>query len=89
MSCMSRVIRVGAQHCGKPGRIDLLVDVAQALRAIVDMRALQLRAIEDVGAVDVFGVERRILAHQNHVEFAQLARRSPSPSENHVDGIVA
>src|ERR1700727_2162758 len=56
----------------KPGRIDLLVDVAQPLRPIVDMSALQLRPIEDVGAVNVFGVERRVLAHQDHVVFTQL-----------------
>ena len=34
----------------EPGRVDLLVHVAQALRAVDDQRALLLGALEDVGA---------------------------------------
>src|SRR5674476_500168 len=52
---------------GKPGGVDLLVHVAQALRTIADERPLIARAIQYVGAVDVFGIERRILSHQYDV----------------------
>ncbi len=83
----AHVVHVACDECGcaalgKPRRVDFLIDVPQSLRAIENTGALQLRAIQDVGAVDVFGVEGRILAHQDHVEFAEFrggrfAQREP------------
>ena len=72
----------------EPGRVDLLVHVAQALRAVHDQRARQLGALEDVGRVDVLGVERRILAHQHDVEVAER-HDVGSPRVNQSLGIVA
>ncbi len=74
-------MRVGAQHSRKPGRVHLLVHVPQALRPVADQRALNLGALQDVGAVDVLGIEGRILAHQNHVEFTQFGVLSRAPRE--------
>ena len=67
----------------EPGRVDLLVHVPQALRAVDDQHAGALGALEDVGAVDVLGVEGRILAHQDAVERSErldggLAEREPA-----------
>ncbi len=62
----------GRAALGKPGRVHLLVHVPQALRPVADQRALALRTIQNVRGVDVLGVEGRILAHQNHVEFTQF-----------------
>ena len=55
----------------EPGRVDLLVHVPQPLRAVDDEHTLALGALEDVGAVDVLGVKRRILAHQDAPQGAQ------------------
>ena len=60
---------------GEPGRIHLLVHVAQPLRPVEDEGALFSGAIQYVSAVDVFHVERRILAHQDGIVFAQFGRR--------------
>ena len=67
----------------KPGGVDLLVDVAQTPRPIHHQRPGEFGALQDVGGVDVFGVERRVLAHQDHVECTQrlhrrLAQRVPA-----------
>ncbi len=66
----------------EPGRVHLLVHVAQALRPVHDQRTGSLGAFEDVRRVDVLGVEWRVLAHQDHVEVAEpldlrLAAREP------------
>ncbi len=55
----------------EPGRIDLLVHVAQAIGPVHDQRTLHLGAFEDIGRVDVLGIERRVLAHQDRVEVAE------------------
>ena len=55
----------------EPGGVELLVAVAQALRLVYDQRAFLFCTLKDVGAVDVFGVERRIFTHQDDVEIGQ------------------
>src|SRR4029077_6374249 len=55
----------------EPCRVYLLVHIPQALRPVDDESALFPAALENVRAVDVFGIERRILTHQNAVELAQ------------------
>ncbi|MNP25439.1 hypothetical protein D3C76_1182490 [compost metagenome] len=59
------------RQVGEPGGIQLLVTVAQALRFVNDQRAFLFRALKDIGAVDEFGVERRIFTHQDHVEIGK------------------
>ena len=66
----------------EPGRIDLLVHVPKAPGVVADQGPLPARALQDVGAVDVLGVERRVLAHQDDVVIAEscghaLAAREP------------
>ena len=58
------------------GREQLLVAVAQRLRVVDHQAAVARARLEDVGGVDVLVVERRVLAHQHHVEPAErdLAR---------------
>ena len=56
---------------GEPGRIDLLVHVAQALRAIHDQHAFSLRAFQQIGRVDVLQVEWRVLAHQHGIDIGK------------------
>ncbi|CVB21158.1 Uncharacterised protein [Serratia marcescens] len=55
----------------EPGGEELLVAVAQALRLVDHQRAFDFGALQNVGRVDVFGIERRILAHQDHVQIVQ------------------
>ncbi len=67
---------------GKPGGVELLVGVAQALRLVDDEAAFILGPLQHVGGVDKFGVERGILAHQDHVQAGErlihhLAQRVP------------
>ena len=45
--------------------------VAQALRVVDDLGAGALGEAEDLGVVQVVGVDRRILAHQHHVAGAE------------------
>ena len=45
--------------------------VAQGARAVDDARALALGLLQQVRGVDVFGVKRRVLAHQNGVKRRQ------------------
>jgi len=71
----------GGTALGKPGGIDLLVHVPEAPRIVHHQSALQLGPIEDVGAVDVFDIEWRVLAHQNNVEFAEFSRGARAASE--------
>ena len=52
----------------EPCGVELLVTVAQALRFVDDQRSFLFRALKDIGAVDVFGVERRVFTHQNDIE---------------------
>ena len=63
----SRLTSVGGQHCGNSQRGQLLVQVAQALRVVDHQRAGALRQAQDLGVVEVVGVDRRVLAHQHHV----------------------
>ena len=58
----------GRRELGKPGDRHLLVPVADRARAVEYARALRLRKLEKIGAVDILHVERRILAHQHGVE---------------------
>ena len=53
------------------GGKELLVAVSEALRPVHDERAFLLGPLEQVGGVDVFEVERGVLAHQDDVELAQ------------------
>ncbi len=53
---------------GKPGGVELLVGVAQALGLVDDEATLVLGPLQHVGGVDKFGVEGGILAHQDHVQ---------------------
>ena len=46
-------------------RRQLLVEVAQALRVVDHQRTLRLGQAEDLGVVQVIGVDRRVLAHQH------------------------
>ena len=57
----------------EPGRVHLFVHVAQALWPVDHQRALELGPLEDVGGVDELHVEGRILAHEDHIHFAQRA----------------
>ncbi len=62
----------------KPGRVDLLVHVAQALGTVDDEDPGGFSALEDIGAVDVLGVEGRVLAHQEALQGTQgLDHRLP------------
>jgi len=51
----------------EPSRVHLLVHVPEALRVVADQRALQASPLEDISAVDVLGVEGRVLAHEDDV----------------------
>ncbi|CAH0243554.1 hypothetical protein SRABI106_02456 [Rahnella aquatilis] len=55
----------------EPRGEQLLVTVAQALRFIDDQRAFFFGTFEDVSGINEFGIERRILTHQDHVQFLQ------------------
>ena len=55
-----------------PGRVGLFVHVAQCLRMIDDQRACRACPVEDVGGVHVLHIERRVLAHQDDVEIAEV-----------------
>ncbi|MOA13044.1 hypothetical protein D3C78_1330740 [compost metagenome] len=55
----------------EPGGEQLFVAVTQALRLVDHQRALDLCALENIGRVDVFGIERRIFTHQDHVQILQ------------------
>ncbi|MND93558.1 hypothetical protein D3C80_857460 [compost metagenome] len=52
---------------------EFFVAVAQALRTVDHQHAGGFGLFQQVGAVDEFHVERRILAHQDHVQLAQGA----------------
>src|SRR5258708_38651978 len=71
MSCMSRVMRVGAQHSGNQA-VYTFVHVPQTLRPVAHQRTLVQCAIQNVRGVDILRIEGRILARQNHVEFTQV-----------------
>ena len=55
----------------EPSGVDLLVHIAQSARIVDDKSALVLSALEDVGRIDVFGIEGWVLAHQDRIEIAQ------------------
>ena len=68
---------------GKMGGENLLIAVPQALAPIHHECALAFRLLQDIGAVDVLVIKRRILAHQDHVKISQgallaLAQRKPA-----------
>src|SRR5690554_422409 len=52
---------------------ELLVQVAQAAWIVDHVGAGQAGGIEDLGVVDVVGIDRRIRAHQHHVAGAEVA----------------
>ena len=71
------------RQLGKQGGKELLVAVAQAGRAIHHQGAATLGLLQQVGGIDEFVVEGRILAHQDHVQLAQgqvdvLAKGEPA-----------
>ena len=84
MSAALRVISVGAQHCGNHAVNTFSFMSRRPCGRFATNAPCDLGALEDVGGVDVFGVERRILAHEHAVEFAQLlharARRARTTS---------
>jgi len=49
---------------------ELLVAVAQALRAVDHQRSGFLCQLQQIGGVDVLAIERRVLAHEDDVELA-------------------
>jgi hypothetical protein len=51
----------------------LLVEVAQAARIVDHRRPRQPCDVEDLGVVDVVGVDRRVGAHQDHVPGTEAA----------------
>ncbi|MNN11436.1 hypothetical protein D3C81_1243940 [compost metagenome] len=53
------------------GGEQLLVAVAQALRAVDHQQAFALGLLQQLRAVEEFVVERRVLAHQDHVQLVQ------------------
>src|SRR6266852_6200456 len=60
----------------------LLAVVADRARVVEHHRAILLRELQKPGARDVLGVERRVLAHEHHVEFSErslLWRCDPIP----------
>src|SRR5437867_12459194 len=60
----------------------LLAVVADRARVVEHLRAVLLRDFQKPGARDVLGVERRVLAHEHHVEFSERRlrlRRDPIP----------
>ncbi|MNP17187.1 hypothetical protein D3C76_1096110 [compost metagenome] len=50
---------------------ELLVAVAQALRAVHHQHPGALGLFQQVGGIDVLVVERRVLAHQDHVQLGE------------------
>ena len=56
----------------EPGRVNLLVDVPQGRRAVDHHCTALGRTFQNIGAVDVLGVEGRVLAHQDDVQLAQV-----------------
>ena len=56
----------------EPSRVGLFVHVPQALRPVHHQRARLLGALEQVGGIDVFHVEGRILAHQHRVDGCEV-----------------
>ena len=56
------------KECGK----DFFVAVPQALAAVDHQRAPALGGFKDVGGINIFIVEGRVLAHQDHVEVRQV-----------------
>ncbi|MNZ89380.1 hypothetical protein D3C78_1083020 [compost metagenome] len=55
------------------GGEQFFVTVAQALWAVDHQHAFGFGLLQQVGAVDELHVERRVLAHQDHVQFGQRA----------------
>src|SRR3546814_9236195 len=55
----------------KLGGEELLVAVAQALRSIDHQRSGLFRQFQQIGCVDILAVERRVLAHEDHVQISQ------------------
>ena len=53
-------------------RRQFLVEVTQALRVVHHQCALRLGQAEDLGVVQVIGVDRGILAHQHHLARPEL-----------------
>ncbi|MNH03124.1 hypothetical protein D3C79_623760 [compost metagenome] len=55
----------------EPGGEQLFVTVTQALWLVDHQRAFHFGSFQNVGCIDVFSVERRIFAHQDHVQILQ------------------
>ena len=65
----------------EPGGKHLLVHIPQALRSVHHQTARCFSPFQNVRGVDVFRVERRVFAHQQHVEAAQRLGHSIPVSE--------
>jgi hypothetical protein len=78
-----------AGHQGRHGELreagggEFFVEVAQAGGAIVDLGALAFGEVQQIGVIQVFLVEGRVLAHQHRVEIGQVAPdRSPASNQS-------
>ena len=58
---------------GELGGEDLFVAVAQALAAVYHKSPQAFRCFEDIRTIDVFVIERGVLAHQDHVELREVS----------------
>ena len=81
MSCMSRVISVGAQHSGNQAVYTFSFMSRRPCGSLQTSAPCSARPIQDVGAVDVLDVERRVLAHQDHVVIAQFGGNARAADE--------
>ena len=81
MSAMSRVISVGAQHCGNQAVYTFSFMSRRPCGRLHDEHPVGFGALEDVRRIDVFHVERRVLPHEDAVDAASGSTRG-SPSVN-------
>ncbi len=71
----------GRRALREPGGEKFFVGVAQAAWAVHHQHAGVLGALQQVGGVDILHVERRVLAHQDDIEFGQRPRGFLAPLE--------
>ena len=69
----SRATRVGAMHCGNSSANSFSLQSRKRLRVVDHHHAAALGHFQHHGVVDELRIDRGILAHQHHVEFAQIA----------------
>jgi hypothetical protein len=71
MSAMERVIRVSGQHCGKQAVNAFSLMSRRLAGRLMHQHPGLFGPLEDISGVDVFGIEGRVLAHQQHVQLAE------------------